>query len=298
MRKGYFFILIFLSGCGVSHYHSGGKKFSKTTKSPKRATSRPYRIKGIQYHPQSFYEYEEVGLASHYGDNDGFHGKKTSTGEVFDTYSLTAAHKTLPLPSVVEVINLENGRRLKLRVNDRGPFVRGRIIDVSKKASLLLGFYKKGVARVRVRALVSESQALNMGKKPYKSHTRLYPIKASRVVPAAIQRSRPSRPSSRPVPIPAKKPFMKVKHGSLTTQVPMDPIYIQAATFQSYDNAYALVSRITKRLKVKARLHPIQQGKLYKVTVGPFPSRLSAKSMLPRIETFGCPNPQVIDSAL
>jgi len=131
------------------------------TVAPKKATSRPYQIKGEWHHPQPHYEYDEVGVASYYGGRDIFHGRPTATGEIFDMNEVTAAHKTLPLPCIVEVTNLDNGRQIQLKVNDRGPFVEGRIIDVSQRTAQLLGFHGKGTAKVRVRSLVPESLALN-----------------------------------------------------------------------------------------------------------------------------------------
>jgi rare lipoprotein A len=112
-------------------------------------TWKPYQVAGKWYTPHEDPDYNEVGLASWYG---GHHqGRPTANGERFDVSRITAAHKTLPLPSIVEVINLDNGKRLKVRVNDRGPFVDGRIIDLSQEAARRLGFEGKGLARVRVR---------------------------------------------------------------------------------------------------------------------------------------------------
>jgi len=115
---------------------------------------KPYQVAGQWYYPKVDYAYRERGLASWYGPN--FHGKRTANGETFDMHEVSAAHKTLPLPSVVRVTNLENGRSLVVRVNDRGPFVRGRIIDLSQKAAELLDFADKGTAMVEVE-LVPES---------------------------------------------------------------------------------------------------------------------------------------------
>jgi len=109
----------------------------------------PYKIAGRWYTPKREPSYDVVGLASWYGKQ--FHGKKTANGEVFNMNALTAAHKTLPMPSFVKVTNLSNGRSLVLRVNDRGPFVDDRIIDVSRRAAQILGFENKGVTRVRVQ---------------------------------------------------------------------------------------------------------------------------------------------------
>jgi rare lipoprotein A len=115
-----------------------------------------YQVEGQWYYPKVDLAYEESGIASWYGPN--FHGKKTANGEIFDMNLIGAAHKTLPLPSVVRVTNLENGRSLIVRINDRGPFVRGRIIDMSKRAAELLGMTNKGTAMVHVRLLPEESR--------------------------------------------------------------------------------------------------------------------------------------------
>ena len=108
----------------------------------------PYKIDGVYYYPTVDYKYSETGVASWYGPK--FDGKPTANGEVFDMNELSAAHRTLPMPSMVRVVNLDNGRSLVLRVNDRGPFARGRIIDVSRRAAQLLGFRYRGTARVKV----------------------------------------------------------------------------------------------------------------------------------------------------
>ncbi len=111
----------------------------------------PYVVDGRRYVPRFEPDYEEVGIASWYGEE--FRGRRTANGEIFDPRRLTAAHPTLPLPSLVEVTNLENGRSIRVRVNDRGPFYGGRIIDLSEAAAAALGFREQGIARVRVRFL-------------------------------------------------------------------------------------------------------------------------------------------------
>ncbi len=109
----------------------------------------PYQINGQWYYPSIQPNYDEVGMASWYGPQ--FHGNKTANGEIFDMNKLTAAHKTLPLPSYVRVTNLSNGRNMVIRVNDRGPYAPNRIIDLSRRAAQLLGFHDKGIERVRVQ---------------------------------------------------------------------------------------------------------------------------------------------------
>lgn len=116
----------------------------------------PYHINGVRYTPQMDWDYDEQGRASWYGKP--FHGRQTANGEVYDQNELTAAHQTLPLPSIVRVTNLENGRSLVLRVNDRGPFVGGRILDVSRRAAQILKFKDQGTTRVRVEVLEKESR--------------------------------------------------------------------------------------------------------------------------------------------
>ncbi|MGE0726162.1 MAG: septal ring lytic transglycosylase RlpA family protein [Alphaproteobacteria bacterium] len=118
----------------------------------------PYQISGAWYYPKEDLEYVETGIASWYGSD--FHGKSTANGESYDMHDMTAAHRTLPLPSMVRVTNLENGRTIALRVNDRGPFARGRIIDVSRRGAQLLGFERQGTAKVRVEIMRRESEEL------------------------------------------------------------------------------------------------------------------------------------------
>lgn len=127
-----------------------------------RVKNTPYTIKGVRYQPYSVAEarsIDEVGLASWYGPDRsllfGWLGRSeiTANGEEVTSRSLSAAHRLLPLPSIVEVTNLRNGRRVKLRVNDRGPFVHGRLLDVSSRAAEKLGFKGDGLTEVRVRVL-------------------------------------------------------------------------------------------------------------------------------------------------
>ena len=180
------FVLPFLSGCMGGGHYTGTK-----TPAPRTATSRSYKItnshmKNKWFHPKQHYEHVEEGYASYYGGRDVFHGRKTSTGEVFDKNKLMAAHRTLPLPSVVRVTNIDRkskgyGRSIKVRVVDRGPFahINKRIIDVSEKASKLLGFYRSGTAKVRIETLVDDSIRLAKGKR-FRSDNRVRMAKGLR----------------------------------------------------------------------------------------------------------------------
>lgn len=114
-----------------------------------RKLGTPYRVAGKLYVPREDRNYDATGRASWYGYD--FHGRKTANGEIFDSRALTAAHPTLPMPSYAYVTNLENDRTVLVRINDRGPYVGGRIIDLSEATATALGYKNKGTARVRVR---------------------------------------------------------------------------------------------------------------------------------------------------
>jgi len=154
---GLFAILAVLSGCS--------SKSTKPSYSPRVISfglpvpkgggryklGNPYRIGGVLYVPRVDSRYDRTGIASWYGHD--FHGRLTANGEIYDMSAMTAAHPTLPLPSIVRVTNLRNGRVVDVRVNDRGPFKHGRIIDLSKRAAETIGILRQGTARVRVQYL-------------------------------------------------------------------------------------------------------------------------------------------------
>jgi len=136
-----------------SKYGVSASKRVTTSKNVKKGggtykIGKPYMVNGRWYHPKEEPGYDKVGLASWYGPN--FHGRHTANGEVYDQYHLSAAHPTFPLPSYARVTNVENGTSVIVRVNDRGPFAHGRIIDVSSKAADMLKIKNAGVAKVRV----------------------------------------------------------------------------------------------------------------------------------------------------
>jgi rare lipoprotein A len=133
-----------LAACATSRMTAGGPYGVN-------GTMRPYEVNGVRYTPHDQPGYDKVGLASWYGQESPH--RTTADGERFDSNVASAAHTTLPLPCLVEVTDLDNGHRIQVRVNDRGPFARGRILDLSRQAAKDLGFYGKGMARVRVRYL-------------------------------------------------------------------------------------------------------------------------------------------------
>lgn len=242
-------------------------------------TMRPYQVRGRWYTPKDQPNYDEVGMASWYGD--AFNGRPTSTGERFDMNALTAAHKTLPLPGLVEVTNLSNGRRIVARVNDRGPFVDGRIIDLSREAADELDMRREGVARVRVRYL---GQAPRLGggtvlraEAPRPAAAR--PVQVAAVPPAAMQTT--PQPYYAPSPLPTYAPSPQPASQAVSQAVsqaapPSAPIggsyWVQAGAFRDPGAAQRIAERLGARAKVD------QTGGGYRVLVGPWIDQAAAES--------------------
>jgi len=153
-------LMFVVSGCGPVPVSTRPPASTKT------GTQKPYTINGKTYYPiDSADGYWERGQASWYGKK--FHGRKTSNGETYNMYDMTAAHKTLPMNTMLLVRNLENGRETVVRVNDRGPFIRGRIIDLSYTAASKINLVKQGVARVEIIAMGEAPGSVKKGgKKP------------------------------------------------------------------------------------------------------------------------------------
>ena len=136
------------AGIGSPYYEGGGKV---PLGGGRRQIGKPYQVAGRWFHPREMSSYDKTGMASWYGPQ--FHRRKTSNGEWFDMNQLTAAHATMPLPSYVKVTNLANGNEVVLRVNDRGPFVDTRVLDVSRRAAEVLDFKNQGKTNVRVQLI-------------------------------------------------------------------------------------------------------------------------------------------------
>jgi rare lipoprotein A len=149
-----------LSGCAPTKFavHRPTSIAAAPAAQPGYKVGSPYQVNGVWYYPAIDYNYDQTGIASWYGP--GFVGQPTASGEVYDDNGMTAAHKTLPMPTLVRVTNLENGRQIQIRINDRGPFVNDRIIDLSRRSAQLLGMEEQGTARVRVQVMAEESRQL------------------------------------------------------------------------------------------------------------------------------------------
>ena len=218
----------------------------------------PYQIEGVWYYPAEDPDYGETGIASWYGKP--FHGRRTANGAIYDMNALTAAHRTLPMPFRVRVTNLDNGRSLVLTVNDRGPYARGRIIDVSRRAAQLLGFQKKGTALVRVEAVAGQG--------------RRQPLIAEVEDPEA-----PSLPAS---------PTGSVERQALTEVASVDLVegpstFIQAGAFSSPDNAQRLSDALAPFGEVRTTMVTVDGTAVYRVRLGPVATPEGAEALLERI---------------
>lgn len=232
-------------------------------------TMRPYQIRGRWYHPEEQPDYDETGMASWYGDQ--FHGRPTATGERFDMNALTAAHKTLPLPGLVEVTNLANGRRVVLRVNDRGPFVDGRIIDLSRGAADALDLRRAGVGEVRVRYL---GRAPRHGGGTTLQYAEARPTAPEPAPPAA----RPYLPEALPAPAP-----IQYAASSRTG------VWIQAGTWPDAREA----RRAADRLGGGAMVDEAGPGQ-FRVLIGPWPDTGTAERSRRAVISRGYPEATTI----
>jgi len=214
----------------------------------------PYVVLGKKYYVMpSFENYQAQGLASWYGTK--FHGRTTSNGEVYDMYAMTAAHKTLPIPCYVQVTNLDNGRKIIVRVNDRGPFMDDRIIDLSYAAAKKLGIHQTGTGRVHVAAITPKDYQRNSVEAPTVVRTE-----APRRVPAAASAPAPSAAAS-------GNAFLQV--GAFSSSTAAEDYRRRASRNTSYP---VLVNEVYTSGKT-----------LFKVLVGPFADHgnlLAAKDIL------------------
>ena len=264
----------------------------------------PYQINGIWYYPAEDYAYDETGIASWYGP--GFHKERTANGETFNQEEVTAAHKTLPLPSLVRVTNLDNGRSIVVRVNDRGPFVGARIIDMSHRSAQLLGFDRVGTAKVRVQILPDESRAVaaaaRAGTPAEYSDLGPSPAAAPRGMVEVSGLPPPKPPMARPPVAPPATlagttedgrflPAPEVRQGPVTDG---HQIFIQAGAFSLYDNASRVRDKIAGLGPASISPARIGNSQFYRVRLGPIESVDKADAVLARVVSAGNTNARVV----
>jgi rare lipoprotein A len=258
----------------------------------------PYQVAGRWYTPHEQPGYDKTGLASWYGE--AFHRRKTSNGEWFDMATFTAAHPTMPLPSYAMVTNLENGKQVVVRVNDRGPFVDTRVMDLSKRAADALGYRKKGIARVRVkligpaplhdsnRHMTAMNDALNNGA----SLTQIAQMsnENSTAAPVQIAEAKPKKKYLDPGVQQAEyvPPNQQTNGGYM----------VRVAVFHSLDNA-------TSAYNTLAILGPTQvikavgaNGPLYRVQIGPLDNEQDAEAALQSAITSGYEDARIVQTQI
>lgn len=321
-----------LQGCSgiqlASHAAKAVNDKSGATAKPKGnyKVGEPYQINGVWYYPKVDYEYDETGIASWYGEQ--FHAKLTANGEIYDMNDITAAHRTLPLPSLVRVTNLDNGRSMVVRINDRGPYVAGRIIDLSRRTAQLLAMDRSGTARVRVQILADESrsiaEALTQGRPeptliasadPTVSDARQINPDVPNASPRAsvAVQALPAGGSAPPPPAPAAaapsagitadvaKAAAERQLAALAptqpvvTTVPVVPtqIYVQAGAFQNVNNAVRLSAQLTQIGRAQVEPKQTRGQTLYRVRFGPFNTVEEADRTLARMIAAGYPDARV-----
>jgi rare lipoprotein A len=258
----------------------------------------PYQINGQWYYPREDYSYDETGIASWYGAD--FHNQSTSNGEIFNKNELTAAHKTLPLPSLARVTNLDNGRSIVVRINDRGPFSGSRIIDMSQRAAQLLGFEAQGTAKVRVQVLADESKAIADAMRHYAKPTELAEANPQAGAPVTTISEQPLQITSAPVESETLQPIRSTPetHRELLKTQPVPEvvqwpvtgthnIFVQAGAFTVSDNAARLQQNMSSLSPTTVSTIVINGTKFYRVRLGPVSDVAHADALLSRVKQAG-----------
>lgn len=322
-----------LSACGTTAMHP--KLSNKTpdawTPPPKQTAGnqpsgkggtykvgKPYQVAGIWYVPKEDPTYDATGVASWYGQD--FHAKATANGETFDMYTVSAAHTTLPMPSMVEVTNLDNGKKIMVRVNDRGPFVGGRIIDLSYAAAQQLDYDRKGLANVRVRYVGPAPLGVNEGQR-YASAAPAPAAAPIAPVPVTTVASAPLAPVVTTSSLPPATPRHASSYGATpatyaptartdyrppaaTTYQPYNPpataaasssIYrVQAGAFSDPDRAQQIANQLAG--VGQARVETVQRegGPIYRVILAASADEGEAWAMRDRVAAYGYADARVL----
>jgi rare lipoprotein A len=248
---------------------------------------RPYQIGGQRYTPAEDPSYDAVGIASWYGD--AFHGKPTANGETFDMNMISAAHTTLPLPSIVEVTNLENGRTMQVRVNDRGPFVNDRIIDLSRAAAAELGMLNAGLARVRVRyvgpASLDSGNIIMASAEPQREYQRV----AAEPMPPLPPLVLPPRQFAAPPASQVASQYANysVTNNTLPATAADQPWAVQAGLYQDLTSAERAAGMVGSAGQTEIRLTQQLGQTFYQVVIGYLPDERAAASVHSQIVAGG-----------
>ncbi|HYD87448.1 MAG TPA: septal ring lytic transglycosylase RlpA family protein [Vitreimonas sp.] len=248
----------------------------------------PYEANGRWYVPTPEPGYEQTGTASWYGPT--FHGQATASGEIFDQEALTAAHPTLPIPSLVQVTNLENGREVIVRVNDRGPFVGERLIDLSRRSAEVLGFEQQGQARVHVRYLGPAPRRVAAEGSPA-AHTAPPPAQPTALragegpvslLPRPVEEEpRAAALAGAPLGQPQSAP-------PRYSQPAGDGFYVQVGAYADLTNAHRVRDEVSAAGPVSVDMRQTAAGgELFRVRLGPWASREQADAARRQLSSLG-----------
>ena len=249
------FCIFFLIGCSETTFLiNSAKRIGSWGDDPVYKVGNPYKINGQWYYPAVDYQYDETGMASWYGP--GFHGKTTANGEVFDQNKISAAHRTLPMPSVVKVTNLENGMVLNnVRINDEDLLQNNN--DLSKKAAEELGFIKNGVAKVRVEILESESRkyaTFEVQDDRIAESAEITKVNKKDLLPKFVEKKEAEQTN--------------LKDDSRNSILTDKELLIQVGAFTDHRNAKLLIKKLTEFKAYINRVF-INNKYLYRVRIGP-----------------------------
>jgi len=263
-----------------------------------RGANKPYVVFGKTYTPitDTTTPYVQRGIGSWYGKK--FHGQKTSSGELYDMYKITAAHPTLPIPSYARVTNLTNGKQIIVRINDRGPFHSSRIVDLSYTAALKLDILGKGSTQIEVeRLLPADIERMAENRKNQSQTTAVAVVSNDSMVRPATAVQATSAPASNQITIeellaaqdnrPAEK---------LTPQAPAgSAYYLQFGAYAIRSNAESIMAHLKNRVETRLPgFDIVQQGSLYRLVSGPFSSRSEAMSAIAQAGDLGVGRPLVV----
>lgn len=298
-------LLLVLACLGACAHRGGGGGSASVPSRGGYKVGAPYTIDGVTYTPQEEFNHTETGVASWYGP--GFHGKSTANGETYDQSDHTAAHRTLQMPAIVRVTNLDNGRSTVVRVNDRGPYARGRIMDMSRAAAEELGMVGRGTAHVRLDQLPAESQAVKEiainggGASEQREVVAHAGSGAYRQAPVMVAATPPPAPSQ--VPPPESRPT--IASIAASTPPPVTPVvyapaaaasgfYVQAGAFSTMANASKKRDMISSY--GVAEISPANAGghEVYRVRLGPYTTPDAAGIVADRLKRSGYGDARVV----
>jgi rare lipoprotein A len=241
-----------------------------------------YTALGQTYTPREDYNYSETGMASWYGKD--FHNKKTANGETYDMRAITAAHRTLPLPSIVRVTNLENGRSIIARVNDRGPYVKNRIIDLSEKGAELLGYKMQGTAKVKVEILEKESRAIKEAMLADNNKSKLTNNKINYGLAP-----KNTTPAVKTAAVAAPQP------AAVNQPIETGTFFVQVGAFSDLTKAKEMANNMQRFGTVTIHEAYLSKDGVYRVRLGAYHSRDEALQILDRVLDYGHADVSIVE---